>query len=100
MHCTIETIKGDCKQGVKFDLTLPPAQKLITQPPADTVLGDAAMFHYTWGTIWKDAAGQVIWKWDKREYTDAKLELEVRPCIIEHWHLWRAAELRQTSQDH
>lgn len=68
---------GAALQGVKFDLKLPPAQQLITQPPADDDLGDAAMFHYTWGTIWKSTDGQVVWKFDKREYTDAKLELEV-----------------------
>lgn len=68
---------GAALQGVKFDLTLPPDQLLVTQPPADAVLGKAAMFHYTWGTIWKDPGGQVVWKFDKREYTDASLELQV-----------------------
>ncbi len=79
-------------QGVKFDLQLPPKQKLIAQPPADQAIGDAAMFHYTWGTIWKDASGSEVWKFDKRFYTDANLELQVgvaaaalstreRPCL-------------------
>ena len=64
-------------QGVKFDLQLPPKQKLIAQPPADQGIGDAAMFHYTWGTIWKDATGSEVWKFDKRFYTDANFELQV-----------------------
>lgn len=63
---------------MKFDLQLPPKQKLIAQPPADQGIGDAAMFHYTWGTIWKDASGSEVWKFDKRFYTDANLELQVR----------------------
>ena len=64
-------------QGVKFDLQLPPKCKLIAQPPADLAEGDAAMLHYTWGSIWKDDGGKEIWSFDKRFYTDAKLELEV-----------------------
>jgi hypothetical protein len=65
--------------GVKFDLKLPPSQKLIVQPPADRKIGDAAMFHYTWGTvISKD--NQRIWEFDKRTYTDANLPLKV-PAI-------------------
>ena len=71
-------------QGVKFELKLPPQGKLISQPPADVAIGDAAMFHYTWGSIWKDEAGKEVWTFDKRFYTDAKLELEVR---IAHIHV-------------
>lgn len=67
---------GAALQGVKFDLKLPPASTLISQPPADSVLGDAAMFHYTWGTIWSDENGREVWKFDKRFYTDANLEIE------------------------
>ena len=66
-------------QDVKFDLQLPPKCKLIAQPPADLAEGDAAMLHYTWGSIWKDDGGKEIWSFDKRFYTDAKLELEVNP---------------------
>ena len=62
---------------MKFDLQLPPKCKLIAQPPADLAEGDAAMLHYTWGSIWKDDAGKEVWSFDKRFYTDAKLELEV-----------------------
>ena len=64
-------------QGVKFKLELPPACTLIVQPPADTIIGDAAMFHYTWGSIWSKN-GTKIWSFDKRFYTDANLELQVR----------------------
>ena len=72
-------------QGVKFDLKLPPKCKLIAQPPADLAEGDAAMLHYTWGSIWKDDAGKEVWSFDKRFYTDAKLELEVtlvEACVV------------------
>lgn len=48
VHSCVLTHWGSLLQGVKFDLQLPPASKLISQPPADSHLGDAAMFHYTW----------------------------------------------------
>lgn len=67
---------GAALQGVKFDLHLPPASKLISQPPADSHLGEAAMFHYTWGTVWSDETGKEVWKFDKRFYTDANLEID------------------------
>mmetsp|Transcript_4256 Transcript_4256/g.12271 ORF Transcript_4256/g.12271 Transcript_4256/m.12271 type:complete len:438 (-) Transcript_4256:1868-3181(-) len=85
---------GAALQGVKFDLQLPPLQKLITQPPADQELGEAAMFHYTWGTIWTDASGAEVWKFDKRFYTDANLELEV-PLIPMPPQLDPAKKLKQ-----
>lgn len=69
-------------QNVKFNMKLPPACPLIVQPPADVVSGDAAMFHYTWGSIWKSANGTQVWAFDKRFYTDAKFELEVRGTTV------------------
>ena len=75
--CTSFSGEPGVLQGVKFDLQLPPKCKLIAQPPADLAEGDAAMLHYTWGSIWKDDAGKEVWSFDKRFYTDAKLELEV-----------------------
>ena len=67
--------------GVEFDLTLPPGQKLIVQPPADRKIGDAAMFHYTWGSLIHEADGgsalKKVWEFDKRAYTDAALPLKV-----------------------
>jgi hypothetical protein len=68
--------------GVKFDLQLPPRQKLIVQPPADRSIGDAAMFHYTWGSIINEVVAgktQEVWKFDKRFYTDAALPRRVPP---------------------
>ena len=35
------------------------------------------MYHYTWGTIWKNMTGGEVWKFDKRFYTDSDLELKV-----------------------
>uniref|UniRef100_A0A061QV19 Hydroxyproline O-arabinosyltransferase-like domain-containing protein n=1 Tax=Tetraselmis sp. GSL018 TaxID=582737 RepID=A0A061QV19_9CHLO len=71
--------------NVKFDLHLPPKQKLIVQPPADREIGDAAMFHYTWGTVINDVQGGdkvKLWEFDKRTYTDAVHALKV-PLIPE-----------------
>ena len=33
-----------------------PAAPLISQPPHDRVLGNASMYHYTWGTLYKASA--------------------------------------------
>jgi hydroxyproline O-arabinosyltransferase len=54
--------------AVKYDIAMAPASVLISQPPHDHALGAAALFHYTWGTIYKQA-GREIWKFDKRFYT-------------------------------
>ncbi len=31
----------------------PPVTPLISQPPHDRALGNASMYHYTWGSIYK-----------------------------------------------
>ncbi len=33
----------------------PPDSPLIAQPPADHVIGNACLYHYTWGAIYKGA---------------------------------------------
>ena len=35
------------------------------------------MFHYTWGTAFKDSFGKKIWEFDKRTYTDEFIQREV-----------------------
>lgn len=64
-------------QGVKLNLVAPPLNRLITQPPADADLGQAAMFHYTWGSIFQNSSGDKIWEFDKREFTDASIVITV-----------------------
>eukprot|EP00877_Chromochloris_zofingiensis_P015145 jgi/Chrzof1/9885/Cz04g19190.t1 len=54
----------------------PPNSLLLSQPPHDHVLGKAAMFHYTWGVIYKKGEKD-IWKFDKRFYTAADDALKV-----------------------
>jgi hypothetical protein len=61
-------------ENVKLELQLPPYSPLMIQPPADIDLGDAAMMHYTWGSIITDKDGQEVWRFDKREFTDEKWE--------------------------
>ena len=82
---------------MKFDLKLPPKQKLIVQPPADMVVGDAAMCHYTWGSIWSAMNGTKLWSFDKRFYTDANLELQARSThthmCTEAYDFWRQPRL-------
>ncbi|DBA81022.1 TPA: hypothetical protein ACH3X2_007228 [Trebouxia sp. C0005] len=60
-------------QGIKVDLAKPPLNPLITQPPADATLGQAAMFHYTWGSVFQNAQGEKAWEFDKRAYTDPSI---------------------------
>ncbi|CAL8467638.1 g7176 [Coccomyxa elongata] len=51
-----------------------PQCTLIAQPPADRAIGAAAMFHYTWGTAFKDSFGRKIWEFDKRTYTAEEIQ--------------------------
>ena len=55
----------------------PPKNKLIVQPPADHVLGEASCAHYTWGAIFNDKDGHAVWSFDKRTYTGKELETKV-----------------------
>jgi hypothetical protein len=63
---------------LKPELIACPECPLISQPPADKSLGAAAMFHYTWGTQFKDSFGKKIWEFDKRTYTAEEIQREVR----------------------
>jgi hypothetical protein len=69
-------------QGINVTAVEPPISKLIAQPPADHGIGDAAMLHYTWGSIFKNATGQEVWKFDKRFYTAPELALTVRSQTV------------------
>lgn len=55
-----------------------PQCTLIAQPPADRAIGAAAMFHYTWGTAFKDSFGRKIWEFDKRTYTAEEIQRKVQ----------------------
>lgn len=61
---------------VDLDTQLWPKSKLIAQPPHDLSIGEACMFHYTWGSVYK-LDGKEIWHWDKRDYTSAEVALKV-----------------------
>ncbi|GLC55430.1 hypothetical protein PLESTB_000986400 [Pleodorina starrii] len=54
----------------------PPHSRLIAQPPHDLIIGDAAMFHYTWGTLYYENKKE-IFKWEKRDYTSREQALKV-----------------------
>lgn len=60
-------------QDIHLDLAQPPLNRLITQPPADANLGQASMFHYTWGSVFHNSSGDKIWEFDKRAFTDASI---------------------------
>ncbi len=81
-------------QGIKVDLAKPPLNPLITQPPADATLGQAAMFHYTWGSVFQNAQGEKVWEFDKRAYTDPSIVTTVScPCC--HTTCYQAATCRK-----
>lgn len=61
-----------------------PRCPLIAQPPADKALGGAAMFHYTWGTVFMDSFGRKIWEFDKRTYTAEEIQRKVGGQASEH----------------
>jgi hypothetical protein len=63
--------------GITLELKLPPHSPLIVQPPADDGLGDAAMTHYTWGTLINDPTGKRVWEFDKRTYTAPEIQTKV-----------------------
>jgi hypothetical protein len=46
----------------------PPQSRLLSQPPHDLEPGRAAIYHYTWGSIYKQGE-QEVWRFDKRDYT-------------------------------
>ena len=59
------------KLGIRHHVPLVPWNPIMVQPPADTVLGQAAILHYTWGpivSVGEGAAKKVLWSFDKRSY--------------------------------
>ncbi|EIE24619.1 hypothetical protein COCSUDRAFT_14028 [Coccomyxa subellipsoidea C-169] len=79
-------------KGVKPEILACPRCPLIAQPPADQALGGAAMFHYTWGTIFKDSFGRKIWEFDKRTYTAEEIQrktprVPLPPAYREDWKM-------------
>eukprot|EP00245_Coleochaete_scutata_P006796 TRINITY_DN21580_c0_g1_i1.p1 TRINITY_DN21580_c0_g1~~TRINITY_DN21580_c0_g1_i1.p1 ORF type:complete len:801 (+),score=219.38 TRINITY_DN21580_c0_g1_i1:188-2590(+) len=57
----------------KMPIDLPPVpQAIMVQPPADGIVGDAAILHYTWASEVKDANDKVIFLWDKRKWNYEK----------------------------
>lgn len=68
----------------------PPYTPLISQPPHDLTLGNASMYHYTWGIIYKEDNKdnkEDLWKFDKRFYTDYKDSLKVPKLALPPlWH--------------
>lgn len=64
-------------QGIKLELKSPGESPLIAQPPNDKHLGNASMFHYTWGVIVEDSSKNKRWGFDKREYIASDLEHKV-----------------------
>ena len=57
--------------GIRHHVPLVPWNPIMVQPPADTVLGQAAILHYTWGpiiSVGQGAEKKVLWQFDKRQY--------------------------------
>jgi hypothetical protein len=65
------------KNGVRLQHQAPPRSRLISQPPHNFEQGQAAMLHYTWGTLLFEG-GKEVWRFDKRDWTAKEHELKVR----------------------
>ena len=59
-------------EGIEHVVQDPGETMMIAQPPADTAMGKASMFHYTWGAEYLDRNKQKVWSWDKRPYVEAR----------------------------
>ncbi|GMH39670.1 hypothetical protein BSKO_07568 [Bryopsis sp. KO-2023] len=55
-------------QNVPFDLPVPGENQLIVQPPEDKRIGNAAMYHYTWGLFFLEKNGTKVFTFEKRFY--------------------------------
>ena len=64
------------KNGVQLTHEAPPNSRLMSQPPHDWTLGQAAILHYTWGTLYFKG-GKEFWRFDKRDWTAKEHELKV-----------------------
>lgn len=64
------------KNNVQLVHQQPPKSRLISQPPHNWELGEAAMLHYTWGTLFFKNDKEV-WRFDKRDWTAKEHELKV-----------------------
>lgn len=64
------------KNNIQLVHELPPKSKLISQPPHNWDLGEAAMLHYTWGTLYYKNDKE-LWRFDKRDWTAKEHELKV-----------------------
>ena len=91
-HCQrMSLTHGHALQGIRLQLALPPESLLIAQPPHDAQQGAAAMLHYTWGSVFTLPANKTeVWKFDKRVYTDASIQFNVRllcwpACLASNW---------------
>ncbi len=59
-------------ERIPHDVQEPSVTVLISQPPADDSLHNAALYHYTWGAQFKNSSQGVVWEFDKRPYVDVK----------------------------
>lgn len=73
------------KNGVQLTHEAPPKSKLLSQPPHDASMGDAAILHYTWGTLYQKD-GKEFWRFDKRDWTAKQHELKVRQLLYKVTH--------------
>lgn len=86
------------KLGIRHHVPLVPFNHMMVQPPADVVVGDGAILHYTWGPI-INVKGQILWKFDKREYQGGQGAMgPVRLTKLEHPPPWREGMRLQANE--
>lgn len=69
-------------QNIHMSLPAVPESPFIVEPPADEMLGDAAMYHYTFGSVFLDNNQSIIFDFDKRAFVDAKHMYKVNNKLV------------------
>lgn len=59
-------------QKMHIVLKTPPNSPFIVEPPAATEQGKAAMYHYTFGSIFLDSNDSKVFEFDKRFLVDKR----------------------------
>lgn len=86
------------KLGIRHHVPLVPFNHMMVQPPADVVVGEGAILHYTWGPI-INVKGNVLWQFDKRQYQGGQgASGPVKLVKLDHPPPWREGMRLQANE--
>ena len=73
-------------QKIDVELQYPPNSSFMCQPPADSVQGNAALAHYTWGTLVEEGqTRKEVYLFDKRKLVAHDDALKVQSLLANFW---------------